>query len=91
MEDVLPLENPPTDTQGAVAILEEEVSKMFGPTGMFIVKKQIEIFKGGPENLTAEDIPALINHITDVMSSLIGPVLAKGFKQTVRKRCGLGI
>lgn len=78
------------DAGNAVSILEEEVGKMFGPAGKFIVNKQIELHKGR-ERLTEEDIPVVIDKIADILSSLIGAKLAKDFRKRVRRRCGLPI
>ena len=91
MEDTLPMEpDSPYDPGNAIMILEEEVGKMFGPAGKFIVNKQIELYKGR-ERLTEEDIPLVIEKIADVLASLIGAKLARDFKMRVRRRCGLPI
>jgi hypothetical protein len=91
MEETMPLEPDSTfDAGNAIAILEEEVGRMFGPAGKFIVNKQIELYKGR-ERLTEEDIPVVIEKIADVLASLIGAKLARDFKIKVKRRCGLPI
>jgi hypothetical protein len=91
MEEIMPLEpDSAYDAGNAISILEEEVGRMFGPAGKFIVNKQIELYKGR-ERLTEEDIPIVIDRIAEVLSSLIGAKLAKDFRITVRRRCGLPI
>jgi hypothetical protein len=70
--------------------IEGEFQNLFGDIGKYIVKKQVSDLIGG-RPLEPNDLPRLIDTLSDSLTKVIGEDNAKDLKRRLRRKCGLPI
>jgi len=73
-----------------VSVFNEEFESIFGSMGSFIIRKQIEDIAGGGD-ISEDQLPNVINKLTQSVVSIVGPEAARDLKKRLRRRCGLPV
>jgi len=71
-----------------IAVLESEFERLFGHTGLLMVKKVVKDYEGKGV-LGPVDMPIIIQMLVENVEGMITPRQAQELRNRLRMRCGL--
>jgi hypothetical protein len=74
-------------TNENIEIIKDEIEKLIGPIGKFIVEKQIRVMGFTEEDFPRERLPELIDHVIDM--GVYDKQMSKTIRTKIREKVGL--
>lgn len=71
-----------------IYILEDELERMFGNVGIFMVRKHLQEYKK-KGSIDPRDVPIIIDKICETVETMVGKETAGELKNRLKVRCSL--